>query len=85
MPIIATLVICTLAGFLGGGFWTAVLATTIPNARLKPFENQIAQGKVFMIALAPFHRINEIRELVERKHPEVAFEGTWPTNHVMFP
>ncbi|ADI29230.1 hypothetical protein [Methylotenera versatilis] len=85
LPTFATLAICTLVGFMGGGFWTAVVATTIPNVRLKPFEKQISRGKVLMMVLVPFHRINEIRELVIKKHPEAAYSGTWPTDHVMFP
>lgn len=85
IPVIPTLLICTLTGFLGGGFWTAVVATTIPNARLKPFEEHIAKGRVLMMVLVPFHRTHEIRELVENKHPEAAYRDTWPTDHVMFP
>lgn len=85
VSIMATLLICTLIGFLGGGFWTAVVATTIPNAQLKPFEESIANGKVLMMTLVPFHRVNEIRELVSKKHPEATYRGTWPTDHVIFP
>lgn len=84
IPTIAVL-ICTIIGFVGGGFWTALVATTIPNVRLKPFEKQIARGRVLMIVLVPFHRIKEIRELVAKKHPEAAYRGIWPTDHVMFP
>jgi hypothetical protein len=62
-----------------------VVATTIPNARLKPFEKQIAHGRVLMMVLVPFHRIKEIRKLVLKKHPEAAYRGTWPTDHVIFP
>ena len=85
IPTFATVFICTLVGFICGGFWTAIVATTIPNARLKPFENQIAQGKVLMIVLAPFHRIQELRQLILDEHPEVAYRGIWPTDHVIFP
>jgi hypothetical protein len=85
VPMVATLMVCTLVGFIGGGFWTAILATNIPNARLKPFERHIAEGKVLMIVLTPFHRVNEIRKLVESKQPEVVYRGTWPTDHVYFP
>jgi len=85
VPVIPSLLICTLIGFVGGGFWTALVATTIPNARLKPFEKQIARGKVLMIVLVPFHKIKEVRRLVAKKHPEAAYRGAWPTDHVMFP
>lgn len=85
IPTFTTLAICTLVGFIGGGFWTAVVASTIPNVRLKPFEKQIAEGKVLMMVLVPFHRINDVRALVLKKHPEAAYSGTWPTDHVYFP
>jgi len=38
-----------------------------------------------MMVLVPFHRINDVRALVLKKHPEAAYRGTWPTDHVMFP
>lgn len=85
LPIFATLAICTLVGFVGGGFWTAVVATTIPNARLKPFEARLNKGGVLMMVLVPFHRVNEIRQQVANEHPEATFSGIWPTDHVIFP
>lgn len=85
VPVIPTVLICTLIGVLAGGFWTALVASTIPNARLKRFEQQIDQGKVLMIVLVPFHRVKEVRKLVAKKHPEAAYRGAWPTDHVMFP
>lgn len=77
--------ICIIIGFVCGGLWTALVATAVPNHRLKPFEKQIAHGKVLMILLIPFHRVKEIRTLVAKKHPEANYKGTWPTDHVMFP
>ena len=85
LPIVATLLICSLIGFLSGGFWTAVVATTIPNARLKPFETQLNRGGVLMMVLVPFHRVNEIRKQVATDHPEATYSGIWPTDHVIFP
>ena len=85
LPTMPTLLICTLIGFVVGGLWTALVATTIPNARLKPFEKQIAEGKVLMIALVPFHRVKEVRNRVLSKHPEADYKGAWPTDHVLFP
>jgi hypothetical protein len=85
IPISATILICTLTGFVLGGLWTALVATSIPNNQLKKFEKRIAKGQVLMIVLTPFHRIQEIRKLVADKHPEAAYSGTWPTEHVIFP
>jgi hypothetical protein len=85
LPTFLTLAIGTLVGLIGGGLWTAVVATTVPITHLKPFEKKISEGKVLMTVLVPFHRANEIRALVGRKHPEAAYSGTWPTDHVIFP
>ena len=85
LPIATTLLICTLVGILVGGLMTALIASTIPNAQLKQFEGSIAKGQVLMIVLAPFHRVNEIRQKIANVHPEAAYRGTWPTDHVLFP
>ena len=42
-------------------------------------------GKVLMMVLVPFHRVEEIRALVAKKHPEAVYDGTWPSEHVIFP
>lgn len=85
IPVIATMLICALVGLLAGGMWTALVATNIPNTQLKQFEGRIAKGQVLMMVLAPFHRVQEVRKLVAEKHPEAAYSGIWPTEHVMFP
>jgi len=85
IPFVATILICTAVGFLAGGMWTALAATSIPNSQLKQFEKRIAGGQVLMIVLAPFHRVQEIRKLVADQHPEAAYSGIWPTEHVIFP
>jgi len=84
VPLIA-IPICTLVGLIAGGLWTGLVASSIPDARLKPFEKGIEQGKVLMMVLVRFHRANEIHELVAKKHPEAVYGGTWPTDHVVFP
>jgi len=85
LPAVTTLVICTLVGILVGGLMTALVATTIPNVQLRQFQGPIAKGQVLMIVLAPLHRVNEIRQKVKNAHPEAAYWGTWPTDHVIFP
>lgn len=85
IPVSANILICTLTGLLIGGLWTALAATNIPNTKLKKFEKKIAKGQVLMIVLAPFHRVQEVKNLVIEKHPEAAYSGTWPTDHVIFP
>lgn len=77
--------ICIVIGLVAGGVWTGMVASAIPDHRLKPFEPEMAQGKVLMMVLVPFQRVQEIRMLVARKHPEAVYDGTWPAEHVMFP
>lgn len=84
VPLLA-IPICIIVGLISGGLWTGMVASAIPDHRLKPFEKDIAKGKVLMMTLIPFHRVNEIRALVARKHPEAVYDGTWPSDHVIFP
>jgi len=85
IPMVAMILICVLVGLLAGGVWTAIVATNIPNTQLKRFESRIAKGQVLMIVIAPFQRVQEVRDLVAEKHPEISFDGVWPTEHVLFP
>ncbi len=84
ISVIAVL-ICTIAGFLVGSLWTTLMASSLPSTRLKQFEQDIASGKVLMMVVAPFHRILEVRDLVQRKHPEAIYSGTWSNGHALFP
>lgn len=84
VPLLA-IPICIVVGLISGGLWTGMVASAIPDHRLKPFEGEIAKGKVLMMVLIPFHRVEEIRGLVVKKHPEAVYDGTWPSEHVIFP
>lgn len=77
--------ICTVIGLISGGLWTGMVASSIPDHRLKPFEAELDRGKVLMMVLVPFHRADDIRRLVAKKHPEAVYDGTWPTEHAIFP
>lgn len=82
---LVTIPICTVLGALASAWWLGMVASGIPNSKLKQFEAQIEQGKVLMMVSVPFHRAEEIHELVAKHHPEAAYGGTWPTDHVIFP
>ncbi len=84
VPLIA-IPICIVVGFVAGGAWTAIVASAIPDHRLQPFQADIERGMVLMMVLVPFHRVQEVRDLVARKHPEAVYDGTWPTDHAIFP
>jgi len=69
--------------FLGGalfGTWTAsMIGSSVPNTRLKPFQGAIAQGQILLMVDVPVDRVEEIEQLLKRKHPEAHLEGTEPT------
>lgn len=84
VPMIA-IPICIVIGLISGGLWTGIVASAIPDHRLEPFQPDIERGMVMMMVLVPFHRVQEVRSLVAKKHPEAVYDGTWPTDHAIFP
>ena len=73
-------------GALFGAWWTSMLATAIPNSNLKPYKEDIARGRILMIVTVPYHRIREIRSLIQKKcGDQCAFAGVNPPEHMVFP
>jgi hypothetical protein len=72
-----------LALALGGavfGVWvSSMVASAVPNSRLKAFQPAIDSGKVLMMVDVPMRRVQEICDLVARRHPEAASGGFEPT------
>lgn len=67
---------------IGGAFfgvWVASLkASSLPNSKLLAFTKDIEQGKYLVMADVPARRVEEIRSLVEKRHPEAAQGGEEP-------
>jgi hypothetical protein len=62
------------------GAWAASLvAMSVPNTRLKPFQNAIDAGKILLMVDVPTSRVEELRDLVSRRHPEASSHGIEPT------
>lgn len=72
-------VLAMLFSVIGGavfGSWISGLsATTIPNAKLKPFRDGIELGQVLLIVDLPMDRVGEIESMIAKRHPEVSFGG----------
>jgi hypothetical protein len=72
-----------LATGLGGaalGAWVGSLAGAgAPNSRLARYEREFAAGKVLLMVDVPFSRVEEIRNLVHRQHPEASAGVVEPT------
>jgi hypothetical protein len=76
---LATVLFTTLASaFLGA--WIASLAgTAVPNSRLKLYHDDIAHGKILLMLDVPVRRVEEIRALISRHHPEAGAGRMEPT------
>jgi hypothetical protein len=76
------LVTVLLTAMLGAGFgaWvSSMIASSIPNSRLKAFDQAIQRGEILLMVDVPASRVAEVRELFHRRHPEAALGGQEPT------
>ena len=78
LKLIAVLVVA-LGGALFGTWASSMVASSVPNSRLKPFDREMEAGKVLMMVDVPMRRVQEICDLVTRRHPEAANRGFEPT------
>ena len=67
------------AGALFGLWVSSMVASAVPNSRLRPFQADIEAGKVLMMVDVPMRRVTEICDLVARRHPEALSGGFEPT------
>jgi hypothetical protein len=74
-----TILLTALIGAAFGAWAASMVASSIPNSRLKAFESAIAAGRVLMMADVPAGRVGEIRQLIASHHPEAASSGIEPT------
>lgn len=77
MRILAVLV-SAIGGSLFGSWASGKAAKSIPSSSLKPFMDDIENGKVLLMVDVPFKRITEIQQLVSNRHPEIRFGGVDP-------
>jgi hypothetical protein len=74
VQLVAILIAALVGAFLGA--WVAsMIGTQIANSRLKAFEQDIEEGHILLMIDVPMTRAEEIRELVERRHPEATARG----------
>ena len=74
-----TVLLIALGGALFGAWASSMVASSVPNSRLKAFEREMESGKVLMMVDVPMRRVHQICELVESKHPEALSGGVEPT------
>lgn len=68
-----------LAGAVVGGWASGMIATDVPNSRLRRFKAALEEGRVLLMVDVPKGRVDEIDGLVRSHHPEAGIHGTEPT------
>jgi uncharacterized membrane protein len=76
---LVTVLISTVIGSMFGAWAASLVAMSVPNSRLKPFQKEIDAGKILLMVDVPPSRIEEIQDLVHRRHPEATAHGVEPT------
>lgn len=76
---LVTLLITALGGALFGAWVSSLVAAGVPNTRLLAFSRDIEEGKYLMMVDVPFHRVQEIQLLLEKRHPEDKGGGVEPS------
>jgi hypothetical protein len=77
----AIVLVMALLFALLGAWSSSMIGIALPNSQLSQFEEEIAQGKVLLIVDIPRDRVDEIRALIGRTHPEAnprGFEPAFP-------
>jgi hypothetical protein len=76
---LVTVLIGTVIGAVFGAWAASLVAMSVPNSRLKPFHKAIDAGKILLMVDIEPSRIQEVQDLVSRRHPEATAHGIEPT------
>jgi hypothetical protein len=71
----ASLLIAVLVGGALGAWVASMVGSSVPNSRLKQFQQEIEGGKVLMMVDVPYGRVESIRQVVTARHPEAIAAG----------
>jgi membrane protein DedA with SNARE-associated domain len=83
-PQMVAVLIAAVVGAVLGAWMSSMAGAAVPNSRLKQFESDIERGKVLAMVDVPYGRVEQIRALVARRHPE-AVAGGQETRFPAFP
>jgi len=67
---LVTILITAVLGSVFGLWVSSMIASSIPNSRLREFEEDLEAGKILLMVDVPATRVTEIRDLFARRHPE---------------
>lgn len=73
-------ILATALAGVGIGAWVSgMVATDIPNSRLKDFESAVEAGELLMMVDVPKEQVDAVSAMVKSHHPEADVQGTEPT------
>lgn len=67
-----------------GAWSSSMVGVALPNSQLSQFEEEIEQGRVLLIVDVPRGRVDEVRSLIGKTHPEASSRGFEPA-YPVFP
>jgi hypothetical protein len=70
----AVLILAVL-GALVGSWASGMIAVSVPNTRLKGFQQALDAGRILLMVDVPYRRVSEIRQLIQSHHPEARGGG----------
>jgi hypothetical protein len=76
---LVTVLLSTMIGAVFGAWASSLVAMSVPNTRLRAFQPDIDAGKILLMIDVPLARVEEVQELVTRRHPEATAHGVEPT------
>lgn len=72
---VGTLILCTVGGLLLGAWMSTLIGVSTPSVKLKAFEDELEAGKILLMVDVPHSRVDEIHELLNKRHPEAVDRG----------
>lgn len=73
-----TVLISTVVGALFCAWAGSLVAIAAPNSRLKGFHKDIEAGKILLMVDVPLAKVDEVQDLVHKRHPEAVDRGLEP-------
>lgn len=74
-----TFLLAALGGMAFGAWTSTLIGLSTPNAALKRFEADIEAGKILLMVDVSVDRVEEIEEMLARRHPEAVDKGVEPS------
>jgi len=72
---VGTVMLCTLGGLVLGAWMSTLIGVSTPSTSLKTFEKDIEDGKILLMVDVPHGRVEEIQDLLHKRHPEATDRG----------